>query len=333
MVSIIMPAFNASPWIGEAVASALAQTWRDLEVVVVDDGSTDDTAAIVEGIGDPRVRLIRQENRGQSAAANAGAAAARGEWLKFLDADDALNPGHLEAQLASIAAAPACVSCCRWGYFAADPSGPAVRSESVDRDYDDPLEWLADSLTRDEGMMGGWRWLIPRDVWQRGGGWDERLGLNNDFDFSIRILLASGGVRFAPGAVYAYRKGLAATLSGSRGRRAMESAFLTTELGCGSLLAREDSARIRRICADRWQRWLFEFHPEFPDLAARADAEVRRLGGSNVRIGGGRVLRMMVPVLGWKRVRQLQVLARRCGWQAVLRWKAARRARGTPEKA
>src|SRR3954464_9718855 len=101
-VSVIVPAYNVAPYIRAAIDSALAQTFRDLEVIVVNDGSTDETASIVDACcaADPRVRLIEQPNRGLSAARNTALAAARGEFLALLDGDDTWDPGFLEAQLA-----------------------------------------------------------------------------------------------------------------------------------------------------------------------------------------------------------------------------------------
>ena len=326
-VTVIIPALNAAAFIGDAVNSALRQSFTDLEVLVVDDGSTDATPQMVKAIHDPRLRLIRQANRGQSAAINAGAAQARGEFIKLLDADDWMNPQHVEAQLRALAGQDDCVACCRWGYFLHDPFYPTVREEHADRDYANPLEWLVDSLMLDEGMMGGWRWLIPRTLWKRAGGFDERLNLNNDFHFSINLLLASSGVRFAPGAVYAYRKGVTQPLSASGGRAAMESALLTTELGTQLLLRREDSARTRRICADRFQMWLFRFYPEFPDLAGKAERRVAELGGSKLVLPGGHGLQSLRSLLGWKQARRLQAMLHRTPWKLYMARKERRRLR------
>jgi glycosyltransferase involved in cell wall biosynthesis len=102
-VSVIIPALNAAAFIGGAVGSVLAQSLSDLEVIVVDDGSTDETAAIVEGFmaGDARVRLIRHEApRGVSAARNAALRAAVGDWIALLDADDEFAPTRLERLVA-----------------------------------------------------------------------------------------------------------------------------------------------------------------------------------------------------------------------------------------
>jgi glycosyltransferase involved in cell wall biosynthesis len=324
-ISVVIPAYNAAPWIKESLDSVLVQTWRDFEVVVIDDGSTDLTREIVGEIQDPRIRLICQENQGQSAAINRGVRESTGTHVKILDADDWLNPQHLAAQLDALRESPDGVASCRWGYFLSCPKSIKVEDEFTHHDYGDPLQWLVDSLTKDQGMMGGWMWLIPRSLWERVGGYDERLSLNNDFDFSIRLLLASSGVRFAPEAIYGYRKGVNGALSGSGGRKAMESAFKTTESGCEALLAHEPSERIRQICADRWQSWLFRFYPEFPDLADQAAQKVGELGGSRMKLEGGVVLRALLPLLGWKRVRDLQALAHRSAWKNVLRWKAERR--------
>ena len=98
LVSIIIPAFNAAPVIGDAIRSAQAQSEAHVEMVVVDDASTDDTAVVVEGLAarDARVRLLRMErNGGPGVARNAGLDAARGEWIALLDADDRYHPQRL----------------------------------------------------------------------------------------------------------------------------------------------------------------------------------------------------------------------------------------------
>jgi glycosyltransferase involved in cell wall biosynthesis len=97
-VSVIIPTFNRARVIGRAVESALRQSYQNLEVIVVDDGSTDETAAVLKGFRD-RVRYLRQENRGVSAARNAGIAAAIGKWIAFLDSDDEWYPAKLAKQL------------------------------------------------------------------------------------------------------------------------------------------------------------------------------------------------------------------------------------------
>lgn len=106
-VSIIMPAFNAAPFIEEVIGSVLAQTCIDWEMIVVDDGSTDETAAILDRQHDPRISVIRQTNAGVSAARNAGLNVATGEFVTFMDADDLLPNDALMARVNYLLANPA----------------------------------------------------------------------------------------------------------------------------------------------------------------------------------------------------------------------------------
>jgi glycosyltransferase involved in cell wall biosynthesis len=109
-VSCIVPAYNAEKYLRQALDSALAQGGVELEVIVVDDGSTDDTAAIAAACGE-RVQVISQANCGQAAARNRGIAAANGEFLAFLDADDLWSRDKLETQLAAFTENPALELC------------------------------------------------------------------------------------------------------------------------------------------------------------------------------------------------------------------------------
>lgn len=329
-ISVILPAYNATSVLHTSVMSVLCQSISSLELIVVDDGSADDTQNLLASVSDSRLRILRQANAGQSAAINRGVQESRGRFIKIVDADDWINPDHLHAQLTSLDGTTNCVSACRWGYFREQFDGPDVRSEHTDKDYHAPMEWIVDSLTRDEGMMGGWRWLIPRSVWDRAGGYDARLSLNNDFHASIAILLASKGVRFAPEAVYSYRKGYTGSLSRGRSRRAMESALLTTELGCRLLLEHENSPRIRDICAKRFQRWAYDFFPDFPDLTHRAVAAAQDLGGATLPFPGGRIAKQLSELIGWQNVRRLQSWAQKLGWGHVQQLKQNRRIRRLP---
>lgn len=106
VLSVVIPAYNVAPFVGAAVRSALAQTFADLEVVVVDDGSTDNTAEVLAAIHDPRLRVMRKPNGGLSSARNAGIRAARGRYVGLLDGDDVWMPEKAERQIAVLEREP-----------------------------------------------------------------------------------------------------------------------------------------------------------------------------------------------------------------------------------
>lgn len=110
LVTVIIAAYDAQRWVAQCLQSVLAQTYSSCDVIVVDDGSTDDTAAIVQQCRDRRVRLIRQENQGQAAATARALEDARGEFIAFLDADDLWKPDKVEKQVAFLDAHSDCVA-------------------------------------------------------------------------------------------------------------------------------------------------------------------------------------------------------------------------------
>ena len=306
LVSILIPCFNAAPWLAGAIESALAQTHAAIELVVIDDGSTDDSLAIARTFESRGVRVIPQANAGASAARNHGLRLARGEFIQFLDADDLLAPDKIERQLQTLAVAPGTIAAGPWGRFEDDPVGARFVPEENWRDST-PAEWLALNFAG-RGMMPPAAWLAPRALLDVAGPWDERLTLNDDGEYFCRVLLASAGVRFSADARAFYRSNLSGSLSRRRSEAAWRSAFLSHELCARHLLAHEDSARTRRACADLYQRLAYEMFPDCPTLIAECETRAQSHGGSPAKPGGSRAFQLLARAVGWKFARRLQHL-------------------------
>ena len=116
-VSVIIPLYNKGKYIARALDSVFSQTYQDYEVIVVDDGSTDNGPEIVKQYNDPRLRLIHQENAGPGAARNKGISESKGEFLSFLDADDEWLPEFLEEGIYALSENPQCSSFCSCYYM------------------------------------------------------------------------------------------------------------------------------------------------------------------------------------------------------------------------
>ncbi len=308
LVSILIPCHNAAPWLAQTLESALAQTWTHREIIVVDDGSTDDSAGIAHTYADRGVRLILQENRGAAAARNHALQQAQGEFIQFLDADDLLAPGKIEAQVRGLGAAARPHRRGTVGSASTTILRPAVFAPEPNWHDSAPVEWLALNFAG-RGMMPPSAWLTPRSLIDQAGPWDERLTLNDDGEYFCRVLLASSGVSFCAHARSFYRSNLTGSLSQRRTDAAWRSAFLSHDLSARHLLERENSPRTRRACADLFQRLAFAAYPDCPGLVRECEAKVRSHGGSGQRPGGGRGFQFIARLLGWKLARRLQSMA------------------------
>ncbi len=111
-VSVIVPLYNKAAWVARCVTSVLRQTWQDFELIVVDDGSTDESASIVGSLSDDRIRLVAKKNGGEGSARNAGIRCAKGEFLAFIDADDEWRAPHLAVLLSAASACPEAIAVC-----------------------------------------------------------------------------------------------------------------------------------------------------------------------------------------------------------------------------
>jgi glycosyltransferase involved in cell wall biosynthesis len=208
-VSVVIPVFNGERFIGEAVRSALDQTFRDFEIIVVDDGSTDQTAKVVRQFSD-RVIYSRQENRGAGAARNYGVSCARGEWIAFLDADDVWYPQKLAVQLEIAAMNPA-VSFLYSDMDVIDSSGTMLQRNFLTakaRRRKHKKDWSLVALA-----FGGQPFpypstvLLKRALFMQSGGFSPlfRRNCHEDFDLFARIADITT-LRFEPQSLVQYRK-------------------------------------------------------------------------------------------------------------------------------
>ncbi len=204
-VSIIMPAYNVEPFVGGAIESVRSQTFSDFELVVVDDGSTDGTAAAVERHAqeDDRIRLVRQSNRGLSAARNVALQHSSGAYLAILDSDDAWMPSFLDSQIGILERRPDVDIITTNAWFVGGSRSGRTAGPQPDPRPDPDLRHLLEDETAVFVMC-----VFRRRVYDAIGGFDEAFRSNEDYDFWIRAAMA--GFRFArndtPSAYYRRRE-------------------------------------------------------------------------------------------------------------------------------
>jgi len=205
LVSIVIPAYNVAPYIGETLRSVFAQTFTDFEVIVINDGSPDTQE--FERVLAPfreRIRYLKQENRGASAARNAGLRAARGEFVGFLDADDLWLPNYLEDQLAVIRERNCDLVCADALIVGESPDAGRTYFETV-------MEAAPPKEVTFLDLLSGERSLITSGVLARRehvlevGLFDEKLRNAQDFDLWLRLARRGSRLAYQPQVLLKYR--------------------------------------------------------------------------------------------------------------------------------
>ena len=310
LVSVLIPSFNAASYVGAAIESVLAQTHSPIEVIVVDDGSTDGSVAQIRAFADRGVVLLEQARGNAAAARNAAFGRSTGDFVLFLDADDLIAPRHIAALLDLLEPASRAVAMGQWDRFTHAPGEAAFPSRPGYHDATG-ADWLCEDWSSGQPMTQCGAFLIPRALLETVGGWDERLSLIDDFEFFARLLTQSAGVRFAPNARLFYRSGHGASLSAQTSRKAAESACLSLLTGTGHLLAARDDGQTRRASANMLKTFDYTFYPAFPDLRRKLAARIGELGGSDLPPVGPPGFHALRRWIGWRPARRVQQLADR----------------------
>jgi len=304
-VSILIPAHNAAPWIADTVESALAQTWTHKEIIVVDDGSSDETLAIARRFESRGVRVFTQANQGAAVARNRAWLESRGDWLQFLDADDLLHADKISLQMdRAVQLGPDFAYCCHWTRFTRSLDDADHTPQPLCRDSE-PLPWIELKL-RDNVMMHPAAWLVSRSLAERSGPWNPALTLDDDGEFFSRIVSTSAGVRHIDKALSYYRSNLSDSLSGRRTPQAWNSAYRSLQLTSDRFLEMSSHAEGRSAAANAYQQLAYTIYPYEPDLVQQCEEQVVSLGGSETLPGGGRIFERIVRLFGWKLARRIQ---------------------------
>jgi glycosyltransferase involved in cell wall biosynthesis len=185
LVSIVIPVYNGANYLAEAIDSALAQTWPDCEVVIVDDGSDDGgaTERIARGYGD-RIRYIRKENGGVGSALNRGIEEMRGEFFSWLSHDDRYLPKKVEAELRACASFDrACLALSDFEIFSAETAPVQIPISNGSEFVDKPVWAIL------EGKIHGCTMLVPREAFDTCGRFDESRPTTQDYELWFRMAL------------------------------------------------------------------------------------------------------------------------------------------------
>jgi glycosyltransferase involved in cell wall biosynthesis len=324
LVSILIPAHNAQQWIQSTIESALAQTWPKKEVIIVDDGSTDQTVVLAKRFASKAVRVVTQPNQGAAVARNTAFAMCQGDYIQWLDADDLLDPDKVEKQVQEIDNCPSkrTLLSGAWGDFSYRKQKARFHQTALWCNLT-PVEWLVRKMGSNLHMQTD-NWLVSRDLSEAAGPWDCRLWRDNDGEYFSRVIVASDGIRFVPTARSYYRHAGFTSISYIGGsNKKLESLFLSMRLHMQYLRSLEDSERTRNACIAYIGTWLPEFYPYRLDIARELKGIAASLGSE---IGDPRLswkYQWIVRCFGWGLGRRAHVTLPKLKASAFFAWDEA----------
>ncbi|HEY6127064.1 MAG TPA: glycosyltransferase [Candidatus Acidoferrum sp.] len=299
LVSILIPAYNAENWIEYTIRSALDQTWKRKEIIIVDDGSTDGTADVAKLLATKEVRVVSTVNQGLSAAVNHAYRLCQGDYIQELDSDDLMAPDKIERQLAALRETDSkrILLSSPWAHFYYRTRTAQFVRNSFWQDLT-PVEWLLRKMGENLHMQNA-TWLVSRELADAAGPWDTSLHYDQDGEYFARVLLASEGTRFVPEGRVFYRANDGNRISFiGKSRKKKKSLLRSMKLHIQYIRSLEDSERVRKACLTYMQNWYGNFYPDETDAIAELQALAAELQGHLEIPSLRRKYAWMTPVFG-----------------------------------
>ena len=299
-VSILIPLYNASEWIEETIHSALNQTYTNIEIIIVDDESTDNSYHIAKQFESEIVQVYQQKNKGACAARNLAFEKSTGSYIQYLDADDLLSPNKIETQLALLKNNKNSISNCKWGRFYNGIDDVVWSNQSIDRNYSKPINWLIDSWN-DSGMAQTSVWLTPRYLIKEAGIWNDKLIINQDGEFFSRVLMQASSIEFCEQAKVYYRSGNINSISqGNQSKSKAKSLLTSYQLYQNNVSSHLDKVEVRKALGNNFLNFMYQQHISFPKFAEIAAQDFEALNVGKMWPVGGEKFKQIANIIGFK---------------------------------
>ena len=311
-VSILIPLYNSEKFIAETITSALAQTWENKELIIVDDGSTDKSFEIAKSFESDIVRLYRQENRGASTARNVAFTYSNGDYIQYLDADDLISPDKIEAQMKLFEQfGNDILVSCQWDGFINSADESKFPNRSFYKDWDNPIDFLINLWNRSE-MVAPHCWLVPRKIIEITGSWNEKITVNDDGEFFCRVMLNAKAIKFCEKAYAYYRISMdGLSLSKRVGYKSTESLLFSFEMCEKHILEAENSFRVKNALRLLYSYFIYSYCLQYPALCEKAKGQIKNMGFRAPSYKVGKKFKFIAFLIGFEAAVRLRLLIKK----------------------
>lgn len=305
LVSIIMPAYNASAYIAEAIESVLDQTWTNWELIIVDDGSTDDTLQIAQQYvaKDNRIQVYHQSNQGVSSARNNALQYIQGDFVQYLDSDDVLDVEKLSSHINIIQEKSFTEHDLTYGIcynLTSDGRKKQTVMHELYKNYDNALDAQVAILENHFISFPYSTYLLPRPIVEQVGLWNPMLNRAEDSEYMLRVLSKVRSLWYVSQSIFYYRE-----VDGSLSRRSltqnqMVSEMIVSQSMADVLLSMKDNSSAIRACEIHYTDVLTAWYPQnkfvVKDILKAMKARGLKFNFEN----RGRLFHILKNVFGWR---------------------------------
>lgn len=322
LVSVIIPVYNAEKHILECINSVTSQTYRNLEIIIVNDGSTDNTLEVIKTIRDERIILINQENRGCSSAKNTGINRAQGNYIQYLDADDALSPDKIEKQLIKLENTQNNIAVCKTLFFKETITRPCgeIDTELIRKEGTGLLFLLR--LMGSEGvpaMVQPNAYLIPKGIVDQIGNWNVYISPSPDEDgeYFTRALLAAEQVYFTEGINFYRKVPNQKSLSQVHSYQRALNLLKTVDLKFKHIFKVERSMETERLFQLNISQVAYQYGTNYPDIIVESKNILNGNKFKSLKITQPWKFKVIALIIGFENLISLkrflnQILSNRC---------------------
>jgi glycosyltransferase involved in cell wall biosynthesis len=274
LVSVIIPLYNCENYIEATIDSVLQQTWSNIEILIVDDGSTDHSLAIAKKIVSDKIKVFEQVNKGASAARNLGLMHAKGDYIQYLDADDLLSPDKIEKQLIALAGTKDQIAVCPTIYFFNWENHLEKKPEARELTYlyttTSTLNFLLNlyGVNGNGSMITIHAWLTPKTIINAIGSWNEEISVDDDGEYFCRVVLSAAKIIFTDNVYSYYRKYKNGNnLANRKTLSAIESTYYALTLKEKHLLEHNADPTIKQTFANAYYKLAVDCFPKYKTLS------------------------------------------------------------------
>ena len=282
LVSVLIPLYNAEKYFDECIESVIGQTYKNIEIIIIDDGSTDNSLGIARKYEKKHsnIKVYTQKNRGASSARNKAFSLSKGDYIQYLDADDIMDPAKIATQITQLSIYgfdPMVIANSKWHRFYNGINNKDCTSLCIYKDYEQPIKFLVDAWSNAHYSIIH-SWLISRQMHKKVGTWSTAISVLDDSVFFAKVVFLSKRIIHVSNSIVYWRQDNISSLSKNTSYGGMQSHL--NACNCYMKIVKEklDYPNMKRALAQEYSKFIYRAYPDYMDLVKKAENSLKKLG-------------------------------------------------------